>query len=210
MESFWGLGFTSQWLFCVACRGWGMPSAAAGEEERERERRREPGFVPLVLLLRHTNTFWMDKEWLCWCSPQRRGIDSCFSPLLVAIVVIPCSLMASIGRSAPLQQQTPKSSALVEDPDFQELVERSRSLALKILQSIPDTHKSCIHSQVRLTSAARGGNQALLNCVYAAGILEQGCCVMSPCVTEPVRSTKPPYQAQEPTPLSACCIIENL
>ncbi|XP_016889454.1 colony stimulating factor 3 (granulocyte) a isoform X2 [Cynoglossus semilaevis] len=55
--------------------------------------------------------------------------------------------MASIGRSAPLQQQTPKSSALVEDPDFQELVERSRSLALKILQSIPDTHKSCIHSQ---------------------------------------------------------------
>lgn len=65
-----------------------------------------------------------------------------FSPL--AVFAIPC-YMATVARSAPL----PDKSALVEDPQFQEIVQRSRSLLQKILLSIPDTHKSCIHTQVR-------------------------------------------------------------
>lgn len=51
--------------------------------------------------------------------------------------------MATVARSAPL----PERSALVEDPQFQEMVERSRSLVDRILLSIPDTHKSCIHTE---------------------------------------------------------------
>nr|XP_046233275.1 colony stimulating factor 3 (granulocyte) a isoform X2 [Scatophagus argus] len=51
--------------------------------------------------------------------------------------------MASLARSAPL----PGTSALVEDPQSQEMVQRSRSLIEKILLSIPDTHKSCIRSE---------------------------------------------------------------
>lgn len=53
--------------------------------------------------------------------------------------------MAVFARSAPL----PERSALVEDPQTQEIVQRSRSLIEKILLSIPDTHKSCILSEVR-------------------------------------------------------------
>lgn len=48
--------------------------------------------------------------------------------------------MASLSRSAPLSD----GSALVADPD---IVQRSRSLIQKILLSIPDTHKSCIHTE---------------------------------------------------------------
>ncbi|XP_040922992.1 colony stimulating factor 3 (granulocyte) a [Toxotes jaculatrix] len=51
--------------------------------------------------------------------------------------------MAAVARSAPL----PEGSALVEDPQFQEMVRRSRSLTQKILLSIPDTHRSCIHTE---------------------------------------------------------------
>ncbi|XP_070783762.1 colony stimulating factor 3 (granulocyte) a [Enoplosus armatus] len=51
--------------------------------------------------------------------------------------------MATSARSAPL----PERSALVEDPQSQEIVQRSRSLIQKILLSIPDTHKSCIHTE---------------------------------------------------------------
>lgn len=53
--------------------------------------------------------------------------------------------MATVARSAPLLRR----SALVEDPQFQGMVERSRSLVDRILVSIPDTHKSCIHTEVR-------------------------------------------------------------
>ncbi|XP_028264179.1 uncharacterized protein LOC114437585 isoform X2 [Parambassis ranga] len=51
--------------------------------------------------------------------------------------------MATVARSAPL----PGRSALVEDPSFQELIQRSRSLTEKILLSIPTTHRSCIHTE---------------------------------------------------------------
>ncbi|XP_068439935.1 colony stimulating factor 3 (granulocyte) a isoform X2 [Clinocottus analis] len=49
--------------------------------------------------------------------------------------------MATLARGAPL----PERSALVEGQQFQDIVQRSRSLIEKILLSIPDTHKSCIH-----------------------------------------------------------------
>lgn len=61
--------------------------------------------------------------------------------------------MATFARSAPL----PKNGALVEDPQFQDIVEKSRSLTRKILQSIPDTHKSCIHTEtLKLNSSENG------------------------------------------------------
>uniref|UniRef100_A0A3B3XLW6 Uncharacterized protein n=1 Tax=Poecilia mexicana TaxID=48701 RepID=A0A3B3XLW6_9TELE len=52
--------------------------------------------------------------------------------------------MASAARSAPLPES---GSALVEDPRFQEILQRSRSLTQKILDSIADTHSSCIHTE---------------------------------------------------------------
>uniref|UniRef100_A0A3Q2T8E6 Uncharacterized LOC105919975 n=1 Tax=Fundulus heteroclitus TaxID=8078 RepID=A0A3Q2T8E6_FUNHE len=59
--------------------------------------------------------------------------------------------MASAARGAPLPE---RSGALVEDPQFQEILQRSRSLTQKILLSIADTHKSCVHSQtLQLTSS---------------------------------------------------------
>ncbi|KAM4526884.1 colony stimulating factor 3 (granulocyte) a [Fundulus diaphanus] len=59
--------------------------------------------------------------------------------------------MASTARGAPLPE---RSGALVEDPQFQEILQRSRSLTQKILLSIADTHKSCVHSQtLQLTSS---------------------------------------------------------
>ncbi|KAI3365613.1 hypothetical protein L3Q82_010695, partial [Scortum barcoo] len=53
--------------------------------------------------------------------------------------------MATFARSAPL----PERDALVKDPQAQEILQRirSRSLAQKILLSIPDTHKSCIRTE---------------------------------------------------------------
>ncbi|XP_071318402.1 colony stimulating factor 3 (granulocyte) a isoform X2 [Trachinotus anak] len=51
--------------------------------------------------------------------------------------------MAAAARCAPL----PESSALVEDPLFQDMAQRSRSLVEKILLSIPDTHSSCVHTE---------------------------------------------------------------
>ncbi|XP_010734587.1 colony stimulating factor 3 (granulocyte) a isoform X2 [Larimichthys crocea] len=51
--------------------------------------------------------------------------------------------MATFARSAPL----PGVGTLVADPQSQEIVESSRLLIQKILLSIPDTHKSCIHSE---------------------------------------------------------------
>uniref|UniRef100_A0A3P8S5X2 Colony stimulating factor 3 (granulocyte) a n=1 Tax=Amphiprion percula TaxID=161767 RepID=A0A3P8S5X2_AMPPE len=61
--------------------------------------------------------------------------------------------MATFARSAPL----PKNGALVEDPQFQEIVERSRSLTQKILLSIPDTHKSCIHTETLQLNSSENG-----------------------------------------------------
>ncbi|XP_056285857.1 colony stimulating factor 3 (granulocyte) a [Pseudoliparis swirei] len=51
--------------------------------------------------------------------------------------------MAALARGAAL----PDRSALVEGEQFQDLVQRSRSLALKILRSIPDAHASCVHAE---------------------------------------------------------------
>ncbi|XP_067344132.1 colony stimulating factor 3 (granulocyte) a isoform X2 [Channa argus] len=57
--------------------------------------------------------------------------------------------MASLASGAPL----PEEIALVGDPKFQDLVQKSRSITKKILDSIHDTHKSCISTQtLRLDS----------------------------------------------------------
>lgn len=57
--------------------------------------------------------------------------------------------MSDLVHSAPLPELQGGQSALVADPKFQEIVQRSRSLTEKILLSIPETHKSCIHTEVR-------------------------------------------------------------
>ncbi|XP_023197156.1 uncharacterized protein LOC102218830 isoform X1 [Xiphophorus maculatus] len=59
------------------------------------------------------------------------------------LIVFAC-FMASAARSAPLRES---ASALVEDPQFQEILQRSRSLTHKILDSIADTHSSCVHTE---------------------------------------------------------------
>ncbi|KAF7657624.1 hypothetical protein LDENG_00024210 [Lucifuga dentata] len=61
------------------------------------------------------------------------------------VFFIPC-YMAAFARSAPLPELRTGSSALVEDSGFQKIVHISRSLIQKILLSIPDTHKSCVHT----------------------------------------------------------------
>nr|XP_020461810.1 uncharacterized protein LOC109963549 isoform X2 [Monopterus albus]XP_020461811.1 uncharacterized protein LOC109963549 isoform X2 [Monopterus albus] len=66
--------------------------------------------------------------------------------------------MASYSRSAPL----PEKSALVADPQFQEIVQRSRSLIQKILLSIPDTHKSCIHTETLRLDSSENGNLVIM------------------------------------------------
>ncbi|KAK2884929.1 colony stimulating factor 3 (granulocyte) a isoform X1 [Channa argus] len=67
---------------------------------------------------------------------------------LLIVFAIPC-YMASLASGAPL----PEEIALVGDPKFQDLVQKSRSITKKILDSIHDTHKSCISTQtLRLDS----------------------------------------------------------
>ncbi|XP_034070579.1 colony stimulating factor 3 (granulocyte) a [Gymnodraco acuticeps] len=63
--------------------------------------------------------------------------------------------MATLARSAPLQ---PEMGALVEGTQFQEIVLRSRSLIEKILLSIPDTHKECIHIETLKLNSSENAN----------------------------------------------------
>ncbi|KAM9838046.1 uncharacterized protein ACBR49_018675 [Aulostomus maculatus] len=66
--------------------------------------------------------------------------------ILTVFVAIP-GFMATIAGCAPLQGFCAGNCALVEDPQFQEIVLRSLALTDKIRISIPDTHKSCIHTE---------------------------------------------------------------
>ncbi|KAM3591608.1 uncharacterized protein V6R79_004752 [Siganus canaliculatus] len=67
--------------------------------------------------------------------------------------------MAAVARSAPLP---PETIALVEDPQSQEIVQRSRSLIQKILLFIPVTHKSCIHSEALQLNSTENERFALM------------------------------------------------
>ncbi|XP_030256120.1 colony stimulating factor 3 (granulocyte) a isoform X2 [Sparus aurata] len=66
--------------------------------------------------------------------------------------------MATLGRGAPL----PGRGALVEDPQSQEMVKMSRDLIEKILQAIPDTHASCIHSQALQLNSTENERLAMI------------------------------------------------
>ncbi|XP_061564868.1 colony stimulating factor 3 (granulocyte) a [Cololabis saira] len=72
--------------------------------------------------------------------------------------------MATVAFSAPL----PESSALVEDSEFQDHVQRSRALIQKILQSIPNTHKACVHAKALQLNSPENGR--LLTIVSIIGI----------------------------------------
>lgn len=64
-----------------------------------------------------------------------------FSLIFIAVCVSIFSYMATVTHSAPLAGV----SGLGDDQQFQDLVQRSHILIQKILLSIPDVHKSCIH-----------------------------------------------------------------
>ncbi|XP_026171630.1 colony stimulating factor 3 (granulocyte) a isoform X2 [Mastacembelus armatus] len=66
--------------------------------------------------------------------------------------------MAGLARSAPL----PEKRTLVEEPEFQEIVQRSRGLTQKILLSIPDTHKSCIHTGTLKLNSSENANLVIM------------------------------------------------
>lgn len=70
------------------------------------------------------------------------SLSLCSPPVLV----IP--YMAMLGCGAPV----PGSSALVEDPQTQELVQTSRLLLQKVMMAIPETHRSSVQSEVRQES----------------------------------------------------------
>lgn len=115
------------------------PQRRRGGSAEERARLCSACPLPLspLPLPAHTLAHCTGRLFGCHCS---NVFD--FSPLAVFAI---SSYMATVGRSAPL----PERNALVEDPQFQEMVERSRSLVGRILLSIPDTHKSCIVTEVR-------------------------------------------------------------
>ncbi|KAK5881030.1 hypothetical protein CesoFtcFv8_021881 [Champsocephalus esox] len=73
---------------------------------------------------------------------------------ILIVFVLHCS-MATLARSAPLQSEM---GALVEGTQFQEIVLRSRSLIEKILLSIPDTHKECIHVETLKLNSSENAN----------------------------------------------------
>ncbi|KAM8728960.1 colony stimulating factor 3 (granulocyte) a isoform 1-T1 [Acanthopagrus schlegelii] len=76
---------------------------------------------------------------------------------ILIVLVFPC-YMATLGRGAPL----PGRGALVEDPQSQEMVKMSRDLIEKILQAIPDTHTSCIHSQALQLNSTENAKLAMI------------------------------------------------
>ncbi|CAB1312335.1 unnamed protein product [Coregonus sp. 'balchen'] len=61
--------------------------------------------------------------------------------------------MASYGHSAPILEYSGETGQLVEDPEFNLLVENSQSLTKKVLDAIPETHKSCIHSETLILNS---------------------------------------------------------
>ncbi|KAI9531750.1 hypothetical protein NQZ68_038143 [Dissostichus eleginoides] len=73
---------------------------------------------------------------------------------ILIVFALHCS-MATLARSAPLQ---PEMGTLVEEEQFQEIVLRSRSLIEKILLSIPDTHKECIHIETLKLNSSENAN----------------------------------------------------
>ncbi|XP_047465619.1 granulocyte colony-stimulating factor-like [Mugil cephalus] len=66
--------------------------------------------------------------------------------------------MATLARGAPL----PETGALVEEPLFQETVQRSRSLVQKILLSVVDAHKSCIHTETLQLNSSENAKLATM------------------------------------------------
>ncbi|XP_075950249.1 colony stimulating factor 3 (granulocyte) a [Anarhichas minor] len=66
--------------------------------------------------------------------------------------------MAMLARGAPPAER----STLVEGQQFQDLVQRSRSLTQKILLSIPDTHTSCIHVETLQLNSSENAKLAYM------------------------------------------------
>ncbi|XP_019901970.2 colony stimulating factor 3 (granulocyte) a isoform X2 [Esox lucius] len=61
--------------------------------------------------------------------------------------------MARVGYSAPLMEYSGETGQLVEDPEFHIFVENSQNLIKKVLEAIPGTHKSCIHSETLILNS---------------------------------------------------------
>uniref|UniRef100_A0AAZ3NSN5 Uncharacterized protein n=1 Tax=Oncorhynchus tshawytscha TaxID=74940 RepID=A0AAZ3NSN5_ONCTS len=69
------------------------------------------------------------------------------------IFAILCN-MASYGQSAPILEYSGEAGQLVDDPEFNLSVENSKSLIKKVLDAIPETHTSCIHSETLILNSS--------------------------------------------------------
>ncbi|AWP17486.1 Granulocyte colony stimulating factor 1 isoform 2 [Scophthalmus maximus] len=76
---------------------------------------------------------------------------------ILIVFALPC-YMATLGRGAPL----PGRSALVEEPRFQELVQKSRSLTEKILGSVPAAHESCVRTESFKLNSSENAHLAIM------------------------------------------------
>ncbi|XP_078146949.1 colony stimulating factor 3 (granulocyte) a isoform X2 [Centroberyx gerrardi] len=76
----------------------------------------------------------------------------------ILIVIAIHGYMASVVRSAPLPELPGANRTLVADPAFQEVLLRSLSLIQKVLLSISETHKSCIHTETLQLNSTENAN----------------------------------------------------
>lgn len=137
-------------LFCLGREGGACPVLQYRGAAEERAR------LCSACCVAHTLCAGCLQRVLFWCLD---GDDLDFSPLVVFAIPF---YMATFARSAPL----PENNTL-KDPASQEIVQRSRSLIQKILLSIPDTHKSCIHTEVRDSRCAMVAQCFLLTMFHA-------------------------------------------
>uniref|UniRef100_A0A4W5QCI6 Uncharacterized protein n=1 Tax=Hucho hucho TaxID=62062 RepID=A0A4W5QCI6_9TELE len=72
---------------------------------------------------------------------------------ILIVFVILCN-MASYGHSAPILEYSGEAGQLVDDPEFNLSVENSQSLIKKVLDAIPETHASCIHSETLILNSS--------------------------------------------------------
>ncbi|KAM7370979.1 hypothetical protein PAMP_010485 [Pampus punctatissimus] len=70
--------------------------------------------------------------------------------------------MADLVQCAPLPDLFGIHGALIKDPQFQQIVTRSRSLTEKILLLIPETHKSCVHTETLQLSSSENAKLGIM------------------------------------------------
>uniref|UniRef100_A0A8C7GKV9 Granulocyte colony-stimulating factor n=1 Tax=Oncorhynchus kisutch TaxID=8019 RepID=A0A8C7GKV9_ONCKI len=80
-------------------------------------------------------------------------VEYILATLFSTVFAILCN-MASYGQSAPILEYSGEAGQLVDDPEFNLSVENSKSLIKKVLDAIPETHTSCIHSETLILNSS--------------------------------------------------------